>query len=59
MMLSPFFPTVITFAGESRARKSTMKSFPFSVPAYTDAPSGEKERDVKGHFKGMVRNGLY
>lgn len=44
--LEPSPLTVIGFAGLSRARRSMIKTFPFSVPTYKAAPSAEKHMDV-------------
>jgi hypothetical protein len=35
-----------------------IKSFPFSVPKYRAAPSGEKEADVNGTLRLRVRKRL-
>lgn len=50
--------TVIDFGVLSRARKSMTRTFPWSVPAYRDAPSGENSKDVNGARKDSVRNNL-
>lgn len=49
-------PTSILLGGLSKARRSRMRSFPSSVPAYSAAPSGENTRDCRRACRGMVRN---
>ena len=46
--LAPVSLMTINFGSLSRARKSTIESFPFSVPRYKLPPSGENARQVSG-----------
>lgn len=57
-ILSPPSPITVHLGGLSNARRSTTSSFPFSVPKYSAAPSGEKDADVSGIFKFNVRKSL-
>lgn len=50
--------STIDFGGLSSARRSMIKSFPFSVPVYIAAPSAEKASDVSGTLRFIVRNNL-
>ena len=55
---SPFSLIVTDFGGLSSARRSSTKNLPFSVPAYSAAPSAENERHVSGAGIWTMRNKL-
>jgi hypothetical protein len=54
----PPSPTLTLFGGLSNALRSTISSFPFSVPKYSAAPSDEKRADVSGILRLSVRKRL-
>lgn len=54
----PPSPMVIHIGGLSNPLRSTMRIFPFSVPKYRVAPSGENVAEVRGILRFKVRNKL-